>query len=60
MECARCHREIPEGEEMWEKLEGKYVPTHRDCHKGYEFGRRHDQTVSGQSKEAFRSRQGEG
>ncbi len=36
MECEHCHREIPEGEEMWEKLKGEYVPTHRDCRVGYE------------------------
>ncbi len=58
MECERCHREIPKGEEMWEKLAGKYVPTHRDCHKGYEFGGRNDQAISRQSAKALRSHQG--
>lgn len=61
MECERCHREIPEGEEMWEKLKGRYVPTHRDCHKGYEFGGgSRDKTIGGQSAKALRSHQGAG
>ncbi len=36
MKCEHCHKEISEGEEMWEKLKGEYVPTHRDCRVGYE------------------------
>lgn len=31
MDCARCHKPIPEGEEMVERINGRYVYTHRDC-----------------------------
>lgn len=30
--CARCGKEISRGEAMTEKIEGKYVSTHLDCH----------------------------
>lgn len=35
MKCARCHRHIPKGEEMIEKIGGRLVPTHRDCGINY-------------------------
>ncbi len=60
MECGRCHREIPEGEEMWEKLHGRYVPTHRDCRRGYEFGRRRHEAIGGESKKVISAHQGAG
>lgn len=36
MKCARCGKEIPKGQEMTEKICGRYVPTHRDCAAPYE------------------------
>ena len=35
--CARCHRPIPMGEEMVEKIDGRYVATHLECRRGAEY-----------------------
>ncbi len=39
--CARCHRPIPKGEEMVEKIDGRYVTTHRECRHGTEYTPHH-------------------
>lgn len=36
MKCARCGKEIPKGQQMTEKICGRYVPVHRDCRNPYE------------------------
>ncbi len=36
-ECARCHKPILEGEEMVERINGRYVYTHRDCGRKWEY-----------------------
>lgn len=36
MKCARCGEEIPKGQQMTEKICGRYVPVHRDCDNPYE------------------------
>lgn len=35
--CAHCKRPIPPGEEMTEKINGKWVHTHRDCPRYFRY-----------------------
>lgn len=36
LKCARCGKDIPKGQNMVEKICGRYVPVHRDCGVPYE------------------------
>ncbi len=50
--CYRCHRPIPLGQEMVEKIDGVFCTTHLECHE--HRGRDGTRSLDAMIRDAFR------